>query len=89
MTEANRLQLGLALGSGFTWDLKNGNYISLDLRYTFGHTFIGGFESASLPNIGLVDNMEHTNNVASVSAVYYFDIREKARLSKNKYRKQK
>ena len=85
--EANRLQLGLALGAGMIWDLKNGNYISLDLRYTFGHTYMGGFESASIPNISLTDNLEHTNNVASVSVVYFFDIMEKVRLSKNKYRK--
>jgi len=83
--EANRMQLGLAIGGGVTWDLKNGNYISLDLRYTFGHTYMGAFEGGSIPNIGLVDNLEHTNNVASISAVYYFDIMEKIRLSKNKY----
>ena len=59
----------------------------LDLRYTLGHTYMGGFESGSIPNIALVDNFEHTNNVFSISAVYYFDILEKSRLSKNKYRK--
>ena len=85
--DANRIQLGLALGGGLIWDLKNGNYISFDARYTFGHTYMGGYETASIPNIGLVDNLEYTNNVASISAVYYFDIMEKIRLSKNKYRK--
>ncbi len=84
--DANRVQIGLALGGGMIWNLQNGNYISLDLRYTFGHTYLGGFESGTIPNIGLVDNFEHTNNVASISAVYYFDILEKNRLSKNKYR---
>jgi hypothetical protein len=48
---------------------------------------MGGYESGSIPNIGLVDNFEYTNNVLSVSAVYYFDILEKMRLSKNKYRR--
>ncbi len=85
--EANRVQLGLAIGGGFTWKLERGNYLSLDLRYTFGHTFMGPFEGASIPNIGLVDNLEHTNNVASISAVYYVDILEKLRLSKNKYQR--
>lgn len=85
--DANRFQLGLSIGGGLTWDLKNGNYVSFDLRYTFGHTFMGPYEGGSIPNIGLVDNLEHTNNVASISAVYYFDIVEKLRLSKNKYRK--
>lgn len=84
---ANRLQLGLAFGGGLIWDLKNGNYLSMDLRYSFGHTYMGEYKGASIPNIGLVDNMEYTNNVASVSVVYYFDIAEKMRLSKNKYRK--
>ena len=84
---ANRLQLGLAMGGGFIWELDRGNFIALDLRYTFGHTFMGPYESVSIPNIGLVDNMEHTNNVASISLVYYMDILEKFKLSKNKYRR--
>lgn len=83
--DANRVQLGVALGGGLIWDLENGNYVSMDMRFTFGHTFMGGYESGNIPNIGLTDNFEHTNNVLSVSAVYYFDIREKMRLSKNKY----
>jgi len=87
VTDANRLQLGLVLGGGFIWELKNANYVSLDLRYNLGHTFLGGFESGSIPNIALVDNFEHTINVLSVSAVYYVDILEKMKLSKNKYRK--
>lgn len=85
--EANRLQIGLALGGGFIWDLNNANYILFDMRFSLGHTFMGGYESGSIPNIGLVDNFEYTNNVLSVSAVYYFDIQKKMRLSKNKYRK--
>lgn len=85
--DANRVQLGLALGGGFIWDLNNGNHISFDMRFSFGHTFMGGYESGSIPNIGLKDNFEHTNNTLSISAVYYFDIMEKIRLSKNKYRK--
>lgn len=84
--EPNLLQFGLTAGGGLIWDLNNGNYISFDMRFSFGHTFMGGFESGSIPNIGLVDNFEHTNNVLAVSAVYYFDIMEKLRLSKNKYR---
>ena len=87
VAEANRIQVGLAVGGGMIWDLKNGNYVSLDVRYTFGHTYVGGYESASIPNIGLEDNLEYTNNIATISAVYYFDIMEKIRLSKNKYRK--
>jgi len=85
--DANRVQLGLALGGGLIWDFKSGNYISMDMRFTFGHTYMGGYESGNIPNIGLTDNFEHTNNVLSISAVYYFDIMEKMRLSKNKYKK--
>ncbi len=81
----NRLQIGLALGGGFIWDMKNGNYFSFDMRFSLGHTFMGGYESGEIPNIGLVDNFEYTNNVLSLSAIYYFDILEKIKLSKNKY----
>lgn len=85
--DANRFQIGFAFGAGFTWDLQNANYIALDLRYSLGNTFHGGYETASIPNIGLEDNFEYTNNTISVSAVYYFNIIEKAKLSKNQYRK--
>ncbi len=85
--DANRLQLGLAFGGGAIWELENANFLSLDVRFTYGHSFMGGYESGSIPNIGLVDNFEYTNNVLSASLVYYFDIMEKFRLSKNKYRK--
>jgi hypothetical protein len=84
--DPNRWQIGLAFGGGFIVDMKNANYLSLDMRLTFGHTYIGGFESGSIPNISLIDNFEYTNRVLSVSAVYYFDILEKSKLSKNKYR---
>lgn len=85
--DANRLQLGLGLGGGMIWDMKNANYLVFDMRLTFGHTYMGGYESGNIPNISLVDNFEYTNRVLSVSAVYYFDIMEKLKLSKNKYRK--
>jgi len=69
-----------------TWKLKNANFIALDFRFSMGHTFLGGFEKASLPNIGIKENFEQTNNVLSASFIYYFDILEKIRLSKNKYK---
>ncbi len=87
--EVNRLQLGLGFGGGVIFELKNANFLSLDLRFTYGHSFMGGYESGSIPNIGLVDNFEYTNNVLSVSTVYYFNIMERVRLSKNKYRKRR
>lgn len=85
--EANRLQISFAIGGGLIWELENANYIAFDARFALGNTFVGGFESASIPNIGLVDNLEYTNNVLTLSAVYYFNILEKARLNKNKYRR--
>lgn len=85
--EVNRLQLGLAFGGGVIFELKNSNFLSLNLRFTYGHSYMGGYNSGSIPNIGLVDNFEYTNNVLSVSTVYYFDIMESVRLSKNKYRR--
>lgn len=85
--EANRLQISFSVGAGMLWKLENANYLSLDFRFSYGNTYIGGYESASIPNIALVDNLEYTNNILAVSAVYYVDIMEKLRLSKNKFRK--
>jgi hypothetical protein len=84
--EVNRLQLSFTFGGGMIWNLENANYLAFDARFSLGNTYIGGYEAASVPNIGLVDNLEYTNNVLTLSAVYYFDILEKLRLSKNKYR---
>jgi hypothetical protein len=84
--EGNRLQLSFTFGGGMIWKLENANYLAVDARFSLGNTYIGGYETASIPNIGLVDNLEYTNNVLTLSAVYYFDILEKLRLSKNKYR---
>jgi len=85
-TDENRLQLGICASAGMTWEMKNANYLALDLRFSMGHTFIGGYETASLPNLGIEENFEYTNNVLSASFIYYFDILEKARLGKNKYK---
>ncbi len=84
--DANRLQLGICVSSGMTWEMKNANFLALDVRFSMGHTFQGGYETASLPNIGIEENFEYTNNVLSTSLIYYFDILEKARLGKNKYK---
>ena len=85
--DANRLQISLAFGTGMLWKLENANYLALDLRFSMGHTFLGGYRTASIPNIGIVDNFEYTNNVLSASLVYYVDILEKIKQSKNKYRR--
>jgi hypothetical protein len=85
--EANRLQISFSVGAGFVWKLQNANYVSFDMRFSLGNTYIGGYQNTSIPNIALVDNLEYTNNILSLSAVYYVDILEKLRLSKNKYRK--
>jgi hypothetical protein len=85
--EGNRLQISFSVGGGLMWELDNANFVAFDARFALGNTFVGGYESASIPNIGLVDNLEYTNNVLTLSAIYYFNILEKVRLSKNKYRK--
>lgn len=86
VADANRLQLSFTIGGGLIWKLQNANYISFDARFALGNTYVGGYEAGSLPNVGLVDNLEYTNNVLTLSAVYYFDILEKIKLSKNKYK---
>jgi hypothetical protein len=86
VTDANRLQLSFSIGGGLIWELDNANFISFDARFSLGNTYVGGYEAGSLPNVGLVDNLEYTNNVLTLSAVYYFNILEKIKLSKNKYK---
>ena len=41
VTDANRTQIGLAVGGGVIWDMKSANYLLLDMRFTFGHTYMG------------------------------------------------
>ncbi len=86
---ANRTQIGVAMGGGMNWELENGNNLAVDFRFSLGNTYLGGPDGGSIPGLGLKDNFEFSNNVLSVSVIYYFDILEKARLTKNKYQKRR
>ncbi len=85
----NRTQIGVAMGGGMSWDLENGNNLALDFRFSLGNTYMAGPEGGSIPGLGLVDYFQFSNNVLSLSAIYYFDILEKAKLTKNKYNKKR
>jgi hypothetical protein len=86
VSEAERLQFSFAFGGGFIWELKSADYVSLDFRFSLGHTFMGDRAGSSIPNIGQTENFESTNNVISVSGVYYIDLMKKMTFWKNKYR---
>ncbi len=86
LDEYNRWQLGLSVGTGILLELNDADRIALDLRYYFGHTYLGEKEGGYIPNSGLDDNFESTNQSLELSVMYTFDIYQKARYVKNKYK---
>ncbi len=77
-----RVQFSFAFGGGIIWPLKKADFLALDFRFDLGHTFLGKSDGASIPQIGLEDNFEYTNNVLNVSLVYMIDIYEKVKFIK-------
>jgi hypothetical protein len=70
----NRWLFGLALGVGFKAPLRRNQFITTQLRFTSGHTFLGKKNSSSTINIfGFEDTLITNNKSVSVSAAYTLD----------------
>ena len=60
--EPNRLQVGLDVGFGFYFNLKKGQNLNLDFRFTYGHSWMAQDEPTNPkydpPNLGLQEYQE-------------------------------
>lgn len=74
LTDVNRVQFGLAFGTGMYFDLRTGGRFSIDLRYAFGHSNVGFNQNASFNEFaGYSENFRYRQNVLSLSLAYLFE----------------
>ena len=85
VNNANRIQLGLELGSGFMVPL-NGRYLMVDLRYRWGHTNMGNEDSQYTTLIFYDDDLSFATHSWAVSLAYLieFDLVKLTRKGKTK-----
>ena len=85
VNNANRIQLGLELGSGFMVPL-NGRYLMVDLRYRWGHTNMGHEDSRYTTLIFYDDDLSFATHSWAVSLAYLieFDLVKLTRKGKSK-----
>jgi hypothetical protein len=74
----NRWQWGLDVHLGLISPLANGNELFTSLKFTYGHTNLGNYDSSSMPILGFSDNLAHSYKILSLSVAYlwHFDLRE-------------
>lgn len=77
VSEPNRFQFGLVVGTGILFDLLSGSRLMLDFRYTFGHSNMG-FDSEEdvwfvHKDDNYVESFEYSLNIASISVAYLFE----------------
>ena len=85
ITEANRWQLGLDIGTGVLIPMGN-RYLMVDARYSWGHTNMAKEDARYLNVFGHNDDLSFANHTASVSVAYLleFDLIKLTRKGKSK-----
>jgi hypothetical protein len=79
LNNVNRWLFGLSLGAGFTAPLQRNQKISVELRFTSGHTFLGKRNSSTHINGYLTgdgnfqDTLKTNLKVISILVAYTFD----------------
>jgi opacity protein-like surface antigen len=73
VSDANRWQFGLDIGGGVILPIQ-AQKLMLDVRLSYGTTYMGKGESSSIGFTEFSDNFEYTNNILSVSAAYLFEL---------------
>ena len=69
---SNRVQMSFGVGTGFYWNVRNGNRAGLDLRMSFGQTYLGSDEQVEIPIHKIQDNFYTRNTMLSCSFSYSF-----------------
>jgi len=72
-TNVNRWLFGLNIGVGFVAPIKKSQKLLTELRFTSGHTFYGGTNSASWRTLGFSDNLRSNEKFLSLTVAYIFD----------------
>lgn len=72
--EVNRWQWGLDFNLGIISPLKNNKNLVTTLRFSYGHTELGGENGSFMPILGFSDNLKHGYRTLSLSFAYLFSI---------------
>ena len=86
VTEANRFQLGLDMGTGVIIPV-NGQYLMVDFRYSWGHTNMARSDADYLPELVYYNDdlsFAHHSFSASVAYLFEFDLIKLTRKGKSK-----
>ena len=62
------------IGIGTMIEVKKLQKVSVEVRFTWGHTFLGEENSANLALLGYVMDYEANYRVISLNTTYFFDI---------------
>ena len=90
VTHPNRLQLGLLLGLGKTFELKDERKLTLEARYEMGHSFLGTEDGAYIENLDFNDNLESKHQLISFNVAYFWAFHKKsARRKSSTYKAKK
>lgn len=74
MNDVNRWLFGLDFGAGFSFLTKNDQDLSIELRYTHGHTYLGGENASFISILGFDDDLRGRYRVFHISVAYLFDL---------------
>lgn len=78
LSDVNRWLFGLDFGAGFSFLTKNNQDVTIELRYTYGHTYLGGDKASFLSILGFDDDLRGRYRVFHISAAYLFDLNVQA-----------
>jgi hypothetical protein len=73
MNDVNRFLFGLNLGGGIKAPIKNKQYITVELRFTSGHTYLGKKTSSYIEILTFQDTMKTNLKSFSLNVAYTFD----------------
>lgn len=90
MNEVNRWIFGMDLGAGVDANITKTQRLLVELRFTYGHTYIGKKNGSSFIDIlGFEDNIKSNFKTLTLSGSYFFDFDlKKSKLGKSTKDKQ-
>lgn len=71
--EAEKVQISFIGTIGFLFPISDSDIIGFDIRYDWGHSFMGSRDKSYMSRFSFNDNFQGTNNVLSISFIYLFD----------------
>lgn len=85
--DINRVQVGLIVSTGLVLEPFPGQFLTLDLRYEWGHSYLAEGEGRFTNVTAYRDNLTARNQALQLSVSYVFDIINKGKKEKKIYYK--